>query len=134
MDQELILKAQILEQQSNEVEQALEGINQQIQELEQFKDSLKGFEEHDGEMLSLLGKGVYAKTKLVEKELFVGVGADIFVKKTAKETVKVIDVQLIRLKEAKTQLRARAESFAIAFQELLGEMHRSQQKEGNKSK
>ena len=74
------------------------------------------------EILSSLGKGVYAKASVTGKDLFVGVGADIYVKKTSVETIKVIEEQLKMLNEARMELLARVESYGLAFKELLSEI------------
>jgi prefoldin subunit 5 len=61
-----------------------------------------------------------------EKNLFVSVGAGIIVKKSPKETIKVIEDQLMRLKEAKMQLDAKGQAYAYAFQQLLMELQEAQ--------
>ncbi|MBS3090909.1 prefoldin subunit alpha [Candidatus Pacearchaeota archaeon] len=135
MDEEVILKAQMIEQQSNEIEQNLQLINQQLDELDKFKETLEDFDKKkSNEMLSLLGKGVYAKTETKEKDLFVGVGANIFVKKSPEETIKVIESQLSRLKEARIQLMERAEIYANAFRQLIEEIQKEQEAEKKNKK
>ena len=123
----MIIKAQQIEQQAQEIAQNLEIVEQQIVELNDFSKTLEAFDKvEDKEMLSLLGRGVYAKTELREKELFVNVGAGIVVKKSPKETLKVVTEQLKRLKEVRMQLNAKNQAYAYAFQQLLMELQESQ--------
>jgi prefoldin alpha subunit len=133
MDQELIMRAQEMEQQAREIEQNLEIVSQQIDELIGFRETLENFNaSNDKEMLSMLGKGVYARTEVKEKELFVNVGANVVVKKTPGETIEVINGQVKRLKEVRMQLQAKNQAYAQAFQELIAEIQEAQNK-GNKA-
>lgn len=129
MDQEILMRAQEIEEQAKQIEQNLEIVSQQIEELNDFKETLENFDlSKDKEMLSMLGKGVYAKTEIKEKELFVNVGANIVVKKSPKETIRVIEEQLKRLKEVKMQLEAKNRAYANAFQELVQEIQQAKNK------
>jgi prefoldin alpha subunit len=129
MEAEMIMRAQQIEQEAKEIEQNLEIVTQQISELSDFKKTLEDFDSaKDKEMLSSLGKGVYAKTEVKDKELFVSVGAGVIVKKSPKETLKVIEEQVRRLKEVKMQLDAKGQAYAYAFQQLLMELQEAQTK------
>lgn len=129
MDQETIMRAQMIEQKVNEIEQNLEVVNEQINELENFKKSLDNFDKsNSGEMLASLGKGVFVKTEVKDKELLVNVGRDIYVNKSAKETMAVIAEQSARLNEVKQQLMMRAEAYSNAFQEIIAQLQASQSK------
>ena len=129
MDQELLLKASMLEKQINELGGNLEIVNQQLSELIQFQESIKSFQESNSkEMFSTIGKGVHLKTLLVEKEFLVEVGAKVLVKKTPEETIKVIEEQINRLNELKYSLSSQLDNHMFALNDLIKKIEKSQNK------
>src|SRR3989344_8369868 len=105
MNNELLYKASILEDQYKESEGKINFVNQQLAELEQFNLALNSFKHsNEDKMLSSFGKGVYVKTKLESKDLFVEVGAGIVLKKNPDEMTKIIENQLLKLREIRIQL------------------------------
>ena len=127
MNEEAILKATALEKQYNELQENLHLVNNQISELEQFKESLEFLiKSEKKEILSSLGKGVYIKTTLEDRnELFVGVGTNVIVKKTPEETLKLVGNQITKLKEASTQISFQLENYARQLQDLINSMQKS---------
>lgn len=120
INQELLMRAAMLHQQSQEIEQNLALIENQINELELFSKNLSDLEKNPNkEMLASIGRGVFTKAALSDKELFVDVGAGTIVKKTPQETVKVIESQVKKFKEAKTQLQAQLELFHKEMHDLI---------------
>lgn len=121
MDQEIILKATIAEQQAHQLEENLQLVDAQITELEEFNRNLKTLRDSkEKEMLSQLGKRVYIKTKIENKEkLFVEVGAGVVVKKTPEETMKIVSNQISRLQEAKVQILSQLNFYHTQLQEFL---------------
>jgi len=92
-------------------------------EMENFEKSLSALEKTgEKEMLSSLGKGVYVETELKGKGLFVEVGAGVIVKKTPEETRKIIESQIVKLKEAQSQLQVQLEMFHKEFQSMVSEI------------
>jgi prefoldin alpha subunit len=125
MDQEILQRAMILRQQSEEAERQLEFVEQQIKELGEFGESLKELDKKkEQEMLAPLGKGVYTKAKRKDEKLFVEVGAGIVVRKSPNEARKVIEGQLKKFVEAKVQLSSKLEAFALEFHHMLHEIER----------
>lgn len=123
MENELLLKASLIEKQAEEINQHISYISSQVNELEEFKNDLKFFNESKNkDMLSFLGKGVYAKTSLEEKKLFVSVGSGVVIKKTPEETQKTIDSQIKNLQEVKVHLMGQLEICNNAIRETLAEM------------
>ena len=119
-EQQIILASQ-LEKKHQELEQSLQLADTQIQELEQFKDNL-GFliKSKEKEILSSLGKGVFLKSKIQDKEkLFVEVGSNVIVKKTPEETKKIVENQIRRLNEANLQIVAQLEVCHKQLQNLM---------------
>ncbi len=104
-ERELQTKFQVFEQQIMQIQQQLQAIDQAIVEidfLEKGLDDLIG--KKDLEILSPLGKGIFAKTKLLSEELIVDVGGKNFVTKSIPETQELIKEQLTKLNDVKKEL------------------------------
>jgi prefoldin alpha subunit len=126
LSREAIAQIQTVEQQSQEVEQNLEFVVRQIMDLEQFMDALKAFSKsNEKEMLSPLGKGVYVKTQILDKKLYVDAGANVTIRKTPEEAGKIVEGQLSNLKKLKVQLTNQLELYSQAMQQLLREIEAS---------
>ena len=98
MNQELFLRAQMLERDSSELEERLNLVNQEIVELQNFDINLGRINDsEEKEILASLGKGIFIKSEIKDKDLFVNVGSNILVKKTPEEAKKVISGQIERL-------------------------------------
>lgn len=120
--QELMYKLQMFEQQMQYLQQQLQAVEQGIKDLNTIKlslDELTG--KKDSEILSPLGKGIYAKTKLISEDLIVDIGSKNFVKKNIPDTKKIIDEQLEKLEEVKVELKANMEKGSQEFQQMLME-------------
>lgn len=124
MEKEIIETLRDKYAESQEIEERLNLIVQQIGELEEFGDGLEVLEASGKEILASLGKGVYIPAEIKEKELFVGVGAGIFVKKSPVEAVKVIRGQTERLGLMRNELARRNESLDKEMQELMAEIEK----------
>lgn len=92
---------------------------QQIQQLQQQSQAVEhavidmnllslGLEEMVGktgkEILAPVGRGIFAKTQLLDEELIVDVGGKNFVTKSIPETKKIIDDQIKKLEDVKVDL------------------------------
>ncbi|NCO11519.1 prefoldin subunit alpha [Candidatus Pacearchaeota archaeon CG_4_9_14_0_2_um_filter_39_13] len=113
-----ILQAKYME--SQESEERLNLVVQQIAELEEFSRSLDALKETESdEILASLGKSVYFPATIKEKELFIGVGSGIFVKKKIDEAKEVIKNQISGLIEMRINLVERAGALDMEMQELI---------------
>lgn len=127
MDMELIQTASALHQQSQELEEKVGFIQNQISELEDFTKSLNSIiSTKETSMLSSLGKGVFVKTNLEEKKLFVEVGSGIVVRKTPEETKEVIQNQIKRLLQLKVQLSSQLDSLQSQLRIMIEQIENSQ--------
>ena len=118
----MFARAQIAYQQAQAHEDRLNFLNQQIQELEEFNGSLEHLENNkSGELLTSLGKGVFVKTKRIEKEFFVDVGAKVFVKRDAADIQNTLAEQIKRLHE----IREEVKDDLAELQQELGELMES---------
>lgn len=128
VNQELLMKASQLHQQSEEFEQQLSFINQQIIELNEFSLTLENLiKTNESELLSSVGKGVYLKTNLISKELFVEVGSGIVVKKTPEQTLQVVKQQVLKFNEMKSQIQAQNELIVKELHSIMQNLERQEQ-------
>ena len=124
MENESLIKIANLEQQYKQMQENLALVDNQILELEQFKESLLHIiNTKEKEMLSSLGKGIHVRTLLENKnELYVHVGANVIVKKTPQETLKVLDAQITIFKEARLQIAAQLNNCAEQLNTLVSQI------------
>lgn len=117
-------KALQLKQESEETEQQLGFVGEQIKELESFRESLIVLEENpEKEILSSLGRGVYLKNQRVsDGRLFVDVGANILVRKTPKEAREIVSEQIKKFIEARAHLLERLEAYRQEFSSMIEEL------------
>jgi prefoldin alpha subunit len=127
-EREVFMHANYLQNSIKETEEQLQLVNRQIAELGEFRTGLQSFISSDKkEMLSSLGKGVFVKTDLKEKGLFVDVGAGVLVKKTPEETLRAVEEQILRLSDMRVSLSAQFDSQVRELQALVAriEAHRA---------
>jgi prefoldin alpha subunit len=122
MDQELMMKLEFVHKQSQDMEEKLVLVDKQVEELEIFKNNLDTIEK-DGqsEILATLGKGVFMKSEIKDKKLYVDVGAGFFVRKSAVEAKVVIEGQVKRLGEIKLQLQQEIERLNADLRRMVEE-------------
>ena len=104
-EQELMYKLSLFEQQIQQVQQQMQAVEQAIEEmnfLNKGLDELVGSK--DKEILAPIGRGIFAKAKLLSEELLVDVGDKNFVKKSIPDTKKIISGQIEKLGEAQKDL------------------------------
>jgi len=123
INQELILQASLFERQSQEIQSTLEFIDKQLLELEEFGSDLESFSKSsENQMLASIGKGIYVKSSLENKDLYVNVGAGVIVKKSPGDTERIVEGQVKKLKEARMQLSSQLESNNQALVNLISEI------------
>jgi prefoldin alpha subunit len=102
---ELTQKFMMFEQQIRLIQEQLQAVEQALIDLESIHfglDELVG--KKDNEILSQIGRGIYAKAKLVSEELIVDIGGKNFVKKSIPDTQSILKGQIEKLKEIKEEL------------------------------
>ena len=130
MNQELAFKAAFLERRSQELNEEIDKLSSQLLEMSEFSSQLSFLEKSSqNESLASLGKGVYIKTNLENRDLFVNVGAGIIIKKSIPDTQKIIHNQIRTLNEARIQLTAQIELCNHALKQAIGEMENEESKE-----
>jgi prefoldin alpha subunit len=120
MDQEIAYKMQMAYQQSQQFEEQLGIVNQQINELQQFEADLGALKNNDEkDFLASLGKGVFVPSEMKKDKLFVDVGAGFMVRKTPEEAQIVVAEQLKRLAEIQIHLQEHIEHLNVQLKEIM---------------
>ena len=128
-EQELIFKLSMYEQQIQQLRQQLQAIEQGIIEMSSLSaglDELIGSQ--NKEILAPIGRGIFAKTKLISEELTVDIGGRNFVKKTIPATKKIIEKQIKKLEEVKEDLNDNLERVSNELQKVMGEEREKEEK------
>ena len=108
--QELEHKFRAYEQQIMQVQQQLQAIEKAILDITSISTGLGEFKgQKDLEIMTPVGRGIYAKTKLISEELLVDVGEGNFVSKSIDETKEIIAKQSEKLKEMQITLEGELE-------------------------
>ncbi len=125
MEENILARAMQLRDESEEKEQQLRFVSEQIASLNEFKENLKELDKNtEREILAPLGRGVFVKSELKEKKLFVDVGAGVVLRKTPLEVGKIIDEQIGKFQEARVQIASLLESYALEFNKMLKEVEK----------
>jgi prefoldin alpha subunit len=126
-NRELLFKFSMFEQQIQQLQQQLSAIEQGIFEMASINSSLDELVgAKDKEIFSPLGRGIFAKAKLLSEELLVDIGSKNFVKKSVPETKELIQEQIGKLEEVKNELNAELDKIG---EELTKTMQEAQEKE-----
>ena len=118
--QEILMQLSQLQQQSEKYQEKIQLVNQQIEEMQSLKEGLDKIKGNKGEeILANIGKGVFVKAEIKEKELIVDIGNRILVKKSPEETKKVINHQIEQMDDIKKQLLDYIEDLNLQLQHLV---------------
>jgi len=128
--QELMFKLSMFEQHIQQLQQQLQAVEQGIIEISSLNLGLDELVGGEGkEIIAPIGRGIFAKAKLLSEELIVDVGGKNFVKKSIPETKEIIDKQIKKLEDIHKELNNNLEEVS---EELMRVMEEGREK--NKSK
>ena len=122
------MKLQILEQESQMLEQKIQEIDNQILELNAVKESLSEMEGKK-EILANLGKGIFVNADVNDSRLLVNVGQGILIRKSAKETINVIEEQNKKLMQGKDEMIERMQALQEEAKRILKEAEKKHEHE-----
>lgn len=129
-NQEIIFKLNMFEQQLQQLQQQLQAVEKGIVELGSLS---LGLDEIPGslnkEAFARIGRGIYAKAKIISDELIVNIGENNFVNKSVSETKLLIEEQIKRLKEVEKELENNMESTNREFLEMVQEYQKREKAE-----
>ena len=123
-NEELIMRASILQKHVEEINSNLEQIEMHVAELSALNSNLDSLTNENKDLISSIGNGVYAKTSLSGGNLLVSVGSNVLVEKTPQETKEMITSQIKQLNEARLQLKAQLEMYSHLLRESLMEIEK----------
>ncbi|MEK6848288.1 MAG: prefoldin subunit alpha [Nanoarchaeota archaeon] len=121
-NEEYLIKIGILQEQAGQIRQQVEFIEQNLQEIENVRQGLKTIEDKESnEMMTHIGRGVFAKTKLLEREFLVNVGAEVVLKKSLPETLEMLKKQASEMQKVKENLLLNFAGISEALQMLVAD-------------
>ena len=135
MDQEQIMQIQMMEQESQQLNQQLQLIDQNINEMQELELSLDALEDDKNkEILTNIGKKIYLPVEIKDKDvkLIVEIGKGNFVKKSVSETKQVVQEQIAKLIGAKTEINQRMEEMQSEMIGLMTQIEKEQTKDADK--
>jgi len=129
MNQEQIIKIQLMEHEVNTLNNQIQLIDQNILELRELMLSLNEIV-NDKELFIDLGKRIYAPVKIKDNKLLVEVGKGNFVKKNVSESKKVVNEQAEKLDKARTQILERLNDLHNEMNNIIIEIEKEQKGKG----
>jgi prefoldin alpha subunit len=131
MDQnELNQKFQIFEGQIMQVQRQLQAVEHAIVDMQQINfglDDLVG--KTNEEIMAPIGRGVYARAKLISEDLIVDVGGRNFVKKDIPSTKELIQGQVENLSGIQKELEEELERINEELTQVMRDYQESKTKE-----
>ena len=118
--QEIMFKLSMFEQQTQQLQQQLQAVEQGIIELNSLNlglDEMTG--KNDAEIFASIGKGIFVKAKLISEDLIVDIGNKVFVKKSVLETQKLVKDQIEKLEDVKKDLNNNLEATSNELRKLI---------------
>lgn len=120
--QELMFKLSMYEQQIRQLQQQIQAVDQGIVEISTLSNGLEELKGSEGkEIFAPIGRGIYAKTKLLSEELTVDIGGGNFVKKNIDDTKKIISEQIKKLQDVKKDLNDNLEKLGKEIEKVMNE-------------
>ncbi len=120
--QELMMKLGFFEQQIRQIQQQIQAIEQGIVEMTSLNIGLEELQgKKDSEILAPIGRGIYAKAKLLSEELLVNVGSNNLVTKNIPDTRKLIEEQTRKLEEIKVEMNSNLENLGKEIEGVMEE-------------
>lgn len=127
--QEYLIKLQMLEQQASQFGEQLKLIDKQIVELQTLKENMTSLEKSDeNEMFSEIGKGIYVKGQLDKGKMLVDVGNKILVPKTSKEISIIVNEQIKKFDEVKSEIGKHVDQVNKDLDDMIQEAHKEEKK------
>ncbi len=127
MDQEAVMRIQMMEQETNQLNEQLKMVDQNVVEMNDLKASLDEIDSNENkEIMANLGKRIFIPVDIREKSLIVEVGKGNFVKKSVPDTKKIVDEEGDKLVEAKNQIMGRLDELQNEMNKMIMEFQKAQ--------
>ena len=128
---EKYMEFQMLEQSINQLHQKKQNLENQMNEFEALKESLKDIKnsKKDSPMYSPLGSGVFIKSEIKDTEnVMVNIGSNIIVERTIEESKNLIGEQIKELGKMLMTLEKEIEEGMVKSNKLNSELAEISQK------
>jgi len=120
--QEIMFKLSMFEQQIQQLGQQLQAVEQSIVDMNTLHMGLDEINGGKGkEIFAPIGRGIFAKAKIVSEDLTVDIGGRNFVKKTIPQTKKILEEQIEKLENVKKELESNVDQVNNELQQTLME-------------
>lgn len=129
--QQKYIELQLLNQQIQQIQEQMTSLETQILEMQNLTKSLDEVKKikKGSEIFVPLGAGIFVKANLQDsKEVLMNVGADVSVKKTIPDSKEVVKTQIEQMKNLMEQLEGALQKAAIQSQALQQEIAESTKK------
>jgi len=108
--QEMTQKFMQFEQQIRLIQEQTQAVEQALYDLQSIDSGLNELVgKKDNGILAQVGRGIYAKAKLISEDLVVDVGGKNFVRKSIPDTQKILQEQTEKLSDIKKDLNKEME-------------------------
>ncbi len=125
--EELMFKLSMFEQQIKHLQQQIQAVEQGIIEMDTLNFGLEELKGATGkEIFATIGRGIFAKAKLLSEELTVDIGGGNFVTKSIPDTKKIIEEQVKKLKNIKKELEDNLEKVGQELEKTMIESQKEQ--------
>ena len=132
MNQEAIMKIQMMEQETNQLNEQLKMVDQNVAEMNDLKASLEEIETNSNkEIMANLGKRIFIPVEIKDNKLIVEVGKGNFVKKSVPDTKKIVDEESDKLMDAKNQIMGRLDELQNEMNKMIMEFQKAQMEAHN---
>ena len=130
ISQELMFKLQMYEQHIQQLQQQIQAVQQGIGEMNSLNEGLSEIiGKKDKEIFASIGRGIFAKARLISEQLSVDVGGGNFVQKSIPQTQEIIAQQIKKLEEVQQQLEDNLEKVGREIEKMI---RKEQEKEKKK--
>lgn len=126
--QELMFKLSLFEQQMQNIQQQLQAVEKALDDMNTLSLGLEELKGAEGkEIFAPIGRGIFAKAKLLSEELIVDIGGKNFIKKSIPDTKKIIQEQMQKLEEVRDELNKTLEEVNKQLNKVLSDHQKKTQ-------
>ena len=123
LEQETIIKIQMMEQEINNLNEHLQIIEQNNGYMNGLVDTINEIDKNETkEIMVDLGKRIFIPVEIKERKLFLDVGKGNFVKKSLKETKDIIDAEKMKLIDSKNEIIRRLNQLNEEMENMIKEI------------
>jgi len=123
IDQETIIQIQMMEHETNHLNEQLQIIEHNNREMSNLIDSINEISKKETKEIMIdLGKRIFIPVDIKDKKLIVDVGKGNFVKKSTEDTKKSIEEEKNKLIENKNAILKRLNELQEDMQKIINEI------------